>query len=113
VANIPTRRYHGLLVAALPAPHGRMVMLSHVTELLRIGARTPILLGGIEFPDRLSIPGRERLLEFRLEGGIPTWRYEVDGHLIEKRVILPHEQNSVHVSYQLLEGEGPVRIKLR
>src|SRR5690606_585149 len=30
VANIPTRRYHGLLVAALPAPHGRMVMLSHV-----------------------------------------------------------------------------------
>ena len=31
-----TRRYHGLLIAALPAPLGRMIMLSHLAERLRL-----------------------------------------------------------------------------
>ena len=30
VAGVVTRRYHGILVAALPAPLGRMVMLNHL-----------------------------------------------------------------------------------
>src|SRR5512133_2198006 len=32
VLGPPTRRYHGLLVAALPAPLGRLVVLNHVRE---------------------------------------------------------------------------------
>src|SRR5215213_6002594 len=32
VAGVITRRYHGMLIAALPAPLGRTVMLSHVAE---------------------------------------------------------------------------------
>ena len=35
VAGVTTRRYHGLLVAALPAPLGRVVMLNHLTERYR------------------------------------------------------------------------------
>ena len=35
VGGVITRRYHGLLIAALPSPHGRIVMLSHVAEQLR------------------------------------------------------------------------------
>jgi len=31
IAGVMTRRYHGLLIAALAAPLGRTVMLSHVT----------------------------------------------------------------------------------
>jgi hypothetical protein len=30
VAGVATRRYHGLLIAALPAPFGRMMTLSHL-----------------------------------------------------------------------------------
>ena len=30
VAGVATRRYHGLLIAALPTPIGRTVMLSHL-----------------------------------------------------------------------------------
>src|SRR5712675_1147541 len=37
VAGVMTRRYHGLLIAALSAPLGRTVMLSHVAEQLRSG----------------------------------------------------------------------------
>ena len=36
LAGIPTRRYHGLLVAALPTPLGRTVMLNHLSEWLRV-----------------------------------------------------------------------------
>ena len=41
------------------------------------------------------------------------WRYAVDGVEIEKRVLMPHGQNTVHVTYRLLRGEGPVRLTLR
>lgn len=32
IAGVLTRRYHGLLVSALPAPHGRTVMIGHLAE---------------------------------------------------------------------------------
>src|SRR3712207_5374941 len=37
VANIITRRYHGLLIAALPNPLGRVVLLNHLWERVRVG----------------------------------------------------------------------------
>src|SRR5262249_30958753 len=35
------------------------------------------------------------------------------GHAIEKRLFLPYRRNTVHVLYRLLDGPGPVRLKLR
>src|SRR5215210_1153240 len=114
LAGVPTRRYHGLLVAALPTPLGRTVMLNHLSEWLRLpgGERFPI--GGQEHAGReLEWPGAKHLREFRLEEGLPVWRYELGGHVVEKRVLLVHSQNTVHVNYRLAEGEGPLRLKLR
>ena len=34
----------------------------------------------------------------------------MDGVVIEKRVLMPHGQNTVHITYRLLEGDGPVRL---
>src|SRR5207237_9209714 len=48
ISGAITRRYHGLLIAALPAPHGRMVMWSHVSEFLRFGDDDVISLGAEE-----------------------------------------------------------------
>ena len=39
VAGVVTRRYHGLLVASLPAPLGRVVMLNHLLERVRLPTR--------------------------------------------------------------------------
>ena len=39
VAGVLTRRYHGMLVASLPAPLGRIVMLNHVLERVRLPAK--------------------------------------------------------------------------
>ncbi|HEX3656098.1 MAG TPA: glycogen debranching enzyme N-terminal domain-containing protein, partial [Pirellulales bacterium] len=45
IAGIATRRYHGVLVAALPAPFGRTVMLNHVSEELRLPGGLVVPLG--------------------------------------------------------------------
>ena len=51
--------------------------------------------------------------EFRLEAGLPVWRYEVDGFVLEKRLLLPYRQNTVHITYRLLSGKGTLRLGLR
>jgi predicted glycogen debranching enzyme len=114
VSGVCTRRYHGLLIASLPAPLGRTMMLNHLSEQVRLPDGKAVHFGGEERADRsLDVPGAGHLTEFRLEGGLPVWRYEVAGFVIEKRLYLPHQQNTVHVTYRLLSGEGAVRLKLR
>src|SRR5919198_3944910 len=48
ISGILTRRYHGLLVAALPAPFGRMMLLPQLSEQLRLPDSTTVRLGGEE-----------------------------------------------------------------
>jgi glycogen debranching enzyme len=103
LAGVATRRYHGLLIAALSGPLGRVVMLNHLFEQVRLPDGTTIHLGGEErAPGVLELPGAGFLTEFRLELGLPVWRYDVHGYVIEKRVLLPHMQNTVHITYRLL-----------
>ncbi len=68
-AVVATRRYHGLLIAALPAPLGRVVMLDRLAERLRGRNGASYRLGGEERPNRLDLPGARLLTEFRLDGG--------------------------------------------
>jgi predicted glycogen debranching enzyme len=114
VSGVMTRRYHGLLVAALPAPHGRVVMLNHVAEQLRLANRSRIILSGEErVGSAPELHGAAYLREFRLEMGLPVWQFEVAGSRIEKRLLLPHGQNTVHITYSMVHGEAPVRLDLR
>ena len=114
VAGVVTRRYHGLLVASLPAPLGRIVMLNHLLERVRVRDGEPLWLGDEEAVAGPNAADRTtHLAEFRLELGLPVWHYALAGVEIEKRVIMPHGQNTVHVSYRLLKGSGPVRLTLR
>jgi predicted glycogen debranching enzyme len=113
VAGVASRRYHGLLIAALPAPLGRQMMLNHLSELARLPDGTTARLGGEErVGGVLEVHGAAYLTEFRLDMGLPVWRYELGATIIEKRVLLSHGQNTVHVQYALAHG-APVRLKLR
>ncbi len=114
VAGVVTRRYHGLLVAALAAPLGRMVMLNHLLERARLKSGRIVWLG-----DEHEVAGSNaadrggQLIEFRLDLGLPVWIYDFEGTRIEKRLLMPHGQNTTHVTYRLLGGSGPVRLSLR
>jgi predicted glycogen debranching enzyme len=115
IAGVPTRRYHGLLISALPTPLGRTVMLNYLSEWGRTSDGRRFQIGGQERTGgELELPGAEHLREFRLEDGLPVWRYELGGAaVVEKRVVMPHMQNTVHITYSLLEGADRVRLKLR
>jgi predicted glycogen debranching enzyme len=114
VAGVMTRRYHGLLVASLPAPLGRLVMFNHLLERVRLPGRGVVWLGD---EDEVAGPNAsdrtDHLAEFRLELGLPVWTYEIDGFTIEKRILLPYAQNTVHVTYTVLDGDGKARFNLR
>ncbi|MEY2520984.1 MAG: hypothetical protein QOF24_2743 [Verrucomicrobiota bacterium] len=114
VSGAVTRKYHGILVAALPAPLGRVVMWNHVSEFLRFDDDEVVSLGAEERAGgQLDLHGAEYLREFRLEDGMPVWIYHVRDLVIEKRVSMPHLQNTVHVSYQIIgDGKAP-RLELR
>src|SRR5437588_242319 len=101
VIGVCTRRYHGLLIASLPAPLGRVVMLNHLSEQVRLADGTTVQIGAEEWagPGSLQWHGAGRLTEFRLEAGLPVWRFEVGGIVLERRLLLPHRQNTVHVGY--------------
>lgn len=114
VSGLVTRRYHGWLVAALPNPTGRAVMLTHLAEQLRLprGRRVELTAQEIE-PGRLELHGDRYLTDFSLVDGLPRWRYDIDGTVLEKRVVLPHRRNMVHVTYRLVAGDGDVCFRLR
>jgi predicted glycogen debranching enzyme len=113
VSGAITRRYHGLLIAALPAPLGRIVMWSHLSEFLRFSRKDVVSLGGEERAGgQLNLHGADYLREFRLEDGLPVWIYHVRDLVLEKRVILSHLQNTVHLSYRILEGSSRPRLEL-
>ena len=112
ISGACTRCYHGLLIAALPIPLGRTMMLNHLS--------VEIILpdGHVGELDREELPEESEadeawLGDFQLEAGLPVWRYQVGAYRLEKRVLMPHLQNTVFVSYRLLEGPGKARLRLR
>src|SRR5687768_15988154 len=86
VGGIPTLLYHGLLIAALPAPFGRMMMLNHLSEQIRLPGGKTVRFGGQEWVGgRLELQDVSCLEEFRLEAGLPVWRYRIGDVCFEKR----------------------------
>jgi predicted glycogen debranching enzyme len=114
ISGAVTWRYHGLLIAAMPAPLGRVVMLNHLAEHLRLPDGQSFQVGGEESsqPEDLLACGHF-IGEFRLENQMPVWLYDVDGILFEKSLVLLHGQNTVYINYRLLHGPGPLRLELR
>jgi predicted glycogen debranching enzyme len=112
VSGALTRRYHGFLVAALPTPFGRTVMLNHLWERLRWAQGPGVAVTAVtETPEGRELDSSRYLIAFRLELGLPVWTYDVDGVRFEKRVLMPHMQNTTHITYRLLSNE-PIRLEL-
>src|SRR5689334_19197336 len=114
VSGACPRRYHGLLIAALPAPLGRMVMLSHFAEEIALSDESVVDFSGEDLAEEhIDLHSGQFLTEFRLEAGLPVWRFEIQGCVIEKRLWMPHLQNTVFISYRYLCKNGLIRLRLR
>src|SRR5688572_7405862 len=113
ISGAVTWRYHGLLIAALPAPLGRTHMLNHLSESVRLKDGRVFHFGGGEASEREEKEHeRNYLTEFRVENQLPFWRYEIEGVVIEKRLLMLYLQNTIHVTYSVISGEE-VTLELR
>lgn len=113
LSGVITRRYHGLLIAAMPVPLGRIVMMSQLSEQVRLPNGTLIRLFDaehLEKPPHFS--SVRHMVEFRLENGLPVWKYRLGDFTLEKEIVLPYWQNTVQLRYRIIEGEGVLRLKL-
>jgi predicted glycogen debranching enzyme len=108
-----TRRYHGLLVAALAPPQQRTLLVAKIEEIVR-GAGGECALGVDRWADGAIAPQGQRYLDsLRLEGTLPVWTYLCSGARLEKRLWMQHGANTTFVRYQLDSAPGPVELEVK
>ncbi|HSV48820.1 MAG TPA: amylo-alpha-1,6-glucosidase [Candidatus Acidoferrales bacterium] len=100
VLGINTRKYHGLLVAALNPPGERTVCFEKLDEDLLVGDST-YRLGANEFGDTIFPEGYKQIEEFRLDP-YPAYTYSAGNVALKKTVFLLQRKNAVAVLYQAI-----------
>jgi predicted glycogen debranching enzyme len=112
IAGVNTRRYHGLLVAALRPPLERTLMVAKVdvTALYR-GRRYELATN--EYADGTIAPRGYVLLDsFRLDGTIPVWTWQIGDAVVEQRVWMPHGANTTYLQFSVVRASAPVELQL-
>lgn len=119
IANVLTRRYHGLLMAALQPPLGRTLLLAKLDETAEYdgiypdsGRFYPLYVNRWE-DGTLEGNGHRHLSRFHLEGTTPVWTYACANALLEKRIWMQHGANTTYVQYRLTRATGPMGLTIK
>ena len=104
-----TRKYHGLLVAALTPPARRYVILSKVDESIEIRGKKYDLYTNIgkEFISK----GYEYQETFE-KNYIPTFTYKIGKVEITKKICMEYGKNVVGISYKIKNGASKAKLTL-
>lgn len=119
VSGLLTRRYHGLLMAALKPPLGRTLMLSKLDETVTYGGIYPdngriYPLHANRWADGTREPdGFKHLNRFHLEGTTPVWTYACANALLEKRIWMKQGENTTYIQYKLTRATGPMTFEAK
>ncbi len=121
VANLLTRRYHGLLMAALQPPLGRTLLLAKLDETAEYdgieaknGHYYPLFVNRWTNGESLTEPdGYHHLNRFHLEGTTPVWTYACADALLEKRVWMQRGANTTYIQYRLTRASGPMLLQAK
>lgn len=108
-----TRRYHGLLIAALRPPVGRTLLIAKLEEIATYDGSDYGLATNRWASGAVEPRGYLHIESFRLEGTAPVWRFAFANALLEKRVWIQQGENTTYVQYSLLRGSGPLRLALK
>ncbi len=113
VANLLTRRYHGLLIAALKPPLGCTLLLAKLDESVEyLGA--DYALATNRWASGVVDPQGHRYLEsFHLEGTVPVWQYACADALLEKRVWMERGENTTYIRYHLARATGSMQLAIQ
>jgi predicted glycogen debranching enzyme len=113
VSNGTTRRYHGLLIAALQPPLGRNQLVAMLDETVGYSGATFALATQRWASGAVDPEGFQFIESFRLESAIPVWTYALADALLEKRVWMVHGENTTFIHYTLSRANGPIEIELK
>jgi predicted glycogen debranching enzyme len=113
VAGILTRRYHGLLVAALKPPVGRTLLCSRLDEIVTSNGREYSLYANSWSPRTVFTSGFIHLDRFELEGSVPLWHYVVGDAILQKRVWMAQGANTTYVEYRLQRAHAPLQLRIK
>jgi len=111
VIGVNTRRYHGLLVAAIKPPTDRMVLLSKLDETIITGDKR-IELGVNLFPGDTIHPNGHNYLNRFSKDLFPQWEYEAEGVVIKKTIAMINGENSLVIIYEVSESSKPFTLEL-
>lgn len=104
VPGLPTRRYHGWLVAAVAPPVDRRLLWAATEEWVR----TPHgdwPLSTYDYGDTWHPDGWKHLAGWR-RYPFPSWVFQAGGVLLERRLFMVRGQNTTVACYRLLAGPG-------
>jgi predicted glycogen debranching enzyme len=113
IAGSQTRRYHGLLVAALQPPVGRTQLVSAFDEIIHYAGVDFSLATHRWASGAVDPQGFLFLEDFYLQGATPVWTYALADALLEKRVWMRHGENTTYIQYTLVRGRGPIEMELK
>ena len=112
LAGVNTRRYHGLLVAALTPPVGRVVLVGGLVEWAGYGGRR-YPLATHEYGDGTIDPEGYRHVEsFALDGMLPVWHFALGDALVEKRIWMIHGTNTACVRYRVVRATQSIDLEV-
>jgi predicted glycogen debranching enzyme len=110
VLGVNTRKYHGLLVAALHPPSDRTVCLAKLDEDILVGNNI-YRLGTNEFNGAIFPQGYRFLKELALSP-LPSYTYNVPDIEVTKTIFMPQGKNAVAAVYSIL-NHGGAEAKIR
>lgn len=105
-----TRRYHGLLVAAVMPPTERMVLISKMDETI-VSNGERFELGCNNYGDAVSPKGFEFLTGFS-KNLYPEFSYEAGGVVLKKNILMLNGENTTLVTYEVLAAPTPFMLEL-
>lgn len=108
-----TRRYHGLLIAALQPPLGRNQLVAGLDEIVRYSGAIYSLATHRWASGAIDPHGYLLLESFRLQGSVPVWTYAFADALLEKRVWMNHGENTTFIHYTLSRSSSPIEVDLK
>ncbi|MEK0185607.1 glycogen debranching enzyme N-terminal domain-containing protein, partial [Microcoleus anatoxicus] len=113
IANLLTRRYHGLLVAALQPPLGRTLMLAKLDETAVYHDRAYPLYTNRWTDGTIEPHGYNYIESFHLEGTTPVWRFALADAILEKRIWMQQSANTTYIQYRLHRASKPIALAVK
>ncbi|MGB3532730.1 MAG: amylo-alpha-1,6-glucosidase [Microcoleaceae cyanobacterium] len=113
LAGVVTRRYHGLLVAALEPPLGRTLLVTKFDETIVYNDGLFPIYTNYWQDGTVDPLGYQQIEQFELQGTTPTWYFAIADARLEKRMWMQPGENTTYIQYTLRRGIYPLKLSIK